>query len=860
MRPTMSLALLQPALPERTRQRPAAPLIPIAVAMMAGITADRLIEAPRWLDLCLILGGAATGILLYRHRTWGGLGLLVAAIGLGSLRHAAADRWLAPDHVARYLAEEPIIIELTGRVASPPRIVEPEDSIPRAYDTGPRTRFLLAAESLAGTNGPIPVHGRIAATVKAAVPPLCEGDRIRMTGWLYRPRGPANPGEFDWAAHLRREEIFAGFSCAHAESVRWLDRAKHRGFAGAWSRARDRLRGYLVDPAFEESDEGAGIISAMVLGERGAVSRAMNEAFRRTGTSHYLAASGMQVAWLALIGWGFASLIGLYYRYTAVLIACLIGSYALIAEPEPSILRAVIIGLLSCAAAFFRGSYASLNALSCAAIILLLLRPRDLFSPGFQLSFLATLGLLHFCPRLADAIARLLVRVRMEGIARYVSMRPYPMGLFKFDDERGSTLRVAARYVIRVITQLFVLSIAEWIVTTPLTCYQFQTLAPWAWLASFVLWFVTLPATCLGYVTVLAGLLLPSSGLLLGPMVHYFVDGTVWCVNALAQLPGTLLHGRSPSLAWVGLSYAVMAVWTYRPGVFSGRWRHAPPVLAVLLIAWWAAAPLIARRGPPTLRVWMLAVGDGSGTVIELPDGRTILFDFGTRSGFDAGRLAADFLRERGISAIDAVLVSHPDFDHYSAVPQIATSVPVRRVILNDQFAAWASAEPSAREFQRRLSEARVPVEITSGAGVLLDEAGVRIEILWPPGQAEQTLPSANDASTVVRIEFEGRSVLLTGDITDAAMGGLMARGRIRADALALPHHGSVGALTARFIAAVNPSIAVRSTGQRRALTTNGIERLVGGATYYSTADDGAILIEVKNGDVSAHAVMRPDK
>jgi competence protein ComEC len=843
---------LEPGMPELPRPRQAAPLLPVAIGLMVGIVADREWSIRPWMCLLPVMGGGGLVLVRRGSATLCFAGLVVASAGLGAARHAIADRRVPANHIVLCTRAEPMLAKVRGQVATLPRIVESPPERPAAFERGPRTRFILAARVVEGVDGPQGVTGSLAVTIHAAVLTLEPGEIVELTGWLYRPRPPANPGDYDWAGHLRREGVRASFSCEHVESVRRVQPAGGSTPVRLLAAARARLRGYLLADAFAEDADGAGIVAAMVLGERSAVSRGMEEAFLRTGNAHVLAASGMNVAWLGLVGWAAARLAGLYYRTTAVMIAGLIASYLLIAEPQPSILRAGIIGLVACLSAVVRGRYNSMNALAFAAVVLLLMRPSDLFTAGFQLSYAATLGLLHGWPEVSSLVARGLLAAGCPRAARYFSREPYALGLFQLE-ESGTFAAVAGRSALRGVAQLFSLAVCEWALTAPLSAFHFNTFTPWGWFGTFVLSFLAMPVTCLGYISVLAGLAFPSAGLLLGPLLREATGAMTACVDLLARLPASLVDGRWPSLAWVAVCYAVIAAWT-----FGGRWlgRRSWALLAAGLVAWWIAAPLVARQGEPVLRVWMLAVGDGTATVIELPDGSALLYDAGTRSALDAGEVVANILRRRGIDRIEAAFVSHPDFDHYSGIEPLSRRVSIARLIVNDHFERLAPPGSEAGLFLDRMRR-RTIVEACEGPRRFGGSSGVEVESLWPPSVADRRALRENDASTVLRISWRGRALLLTGDIEEAGMAGLLDAGRLRADVLALPHHGAVTTHTGRFIRAVNPAVAVRSSGQSRSRTSNGIERLAAGARYFNTADVGCVEVEIRETGVTARG-FRP--
>lgn len=857
----MSLGDLQSGLPEPPpRSEPPAPLLPLAVGLMAGIVGDNLVAPPTWTAvLPLALGGGLLWVMRRgRLRTSGRLALLAVAlmaIGLGALRHSLSDRWEAEEHIVFHTAEEPLLVRIEGRVLTLPTIAEPSPEVPHAYPTGPKTRFLLEAETLAGEAGPIAVCGYVAVVVRDAVLGLNLGDRVRMTGWLHRPRGPMNPGAYDWALHARRSGIRAGFSCSHAESVIITAGAGGAGWRGLLEQSRARLRGYLLDDAFEEGDPGAGIIAAMVMAARSAVPQAMNEAFVRTGNAHFLAASGMNVGWLALVGWGFMRLIGAHYRTTTVVVALLITSYVLLAEPQPSILRAGIIGVVTCLSIYRRGRYNALNSLALAVIIILLLDPTDVFRPAFQYSFMAVLALLHLCPHVAKAIASWFLRLNLPRIARSFDRTLYGAMLATTDLDAGSTTARHGRRLGYWAAQLAALSISAWLITAPLSCYYFNNFTPFGWLQTMLLWFLALPVTMVGYVTLALGALFPSSGAVLGPLLKIGTDLLVGLVQLLARIPGTMVNGRSPSMGWTLAVYLVLGIWVYRRGWIP--WRHGFTTATLVLLLWWLVPPRWARAESDALNVWVLAVGDGNANVVELPGGQVILYDCGTRSSFDSGRVAVAFLKQRGITRIDAAFISHPNFDHYSGMEGLTKDLPVGRIILNDQYERFSAEDASARRFLTRMKRQGIPIETIHAPWRMDDTGPAVVEMLWPPSVEERAAIDANESSTVLRVTYQGRSILLTGDICEVSMGALAARpDEIKAAAVVLPHHGGVTHNTGKFLAAVDPQVAVRSAGQARRMTTNGIEQLVAPRRYFNTADDGCVLLRVADGELNARAVM----
>lgn len=861
------------------------PLLPVAVGLGLGIIIDDQWAPTVAVPIALLACGALLAFA-FRARVTRAISfttLVLAAASLGMVRHAVSDRFLPSDHIAHYLDGDPILTTLSGRIVTAPTIRELEPDVPTAYPRSPSTKFTLGARQLAGLDGPLTVSGLVAINVRAPRLDLRVGQFVKITGWLYRPQGPANPYEFDWSRFMKHEGVFAGLSCDHAESVlvgpadtESAEQEDRDGIGMAARLAywldpvRTRLRGYLLDDAYSQDEPAAGVLAAMVLGHRSAVPRAMNEAFLRTGNAHLLAASGMQVAWLALVVWTIARFAGLYYRHTALIVGLVIISYVLIAEPRPSILRAGIVGVFSCSAAFFRGRYNSVNALAAAAVVILLFRPGDIFSAAFQFTFLATVGLLFFCPIVSRKISDFLLQRGLTRLARAFDGRSFALSLFDVDAVPASLTRRIFRWFGVAVAQSFALSISEWIITAPLSCYLFDNFMPWGWLGSFVIAFLAMPANIVGYLTVITRLAFPSAGLLLGPILAFTTNTMLAVVDTLARIPGSVVSGGSPSLLWVMACYSTIGLFCYWRTSAAGREsaqtnaetltdrppprlaqytrllrRHGFTIAAALLIGWWLVPTRWVQRDRHTLKVWMLAVGDGTGTLIELPDGLTLLYDFGTRSSFDVLPVAREFLRRRGIDRLNAVFLSHTDFDHFSAIARLADEFDFSRVIITDHFERFAPKNSAPGRLLDALRVKGIPIDIHSAPHAFDEFQSVRVEMLWPPPASSRRIIDANDTSMVLKLTYQDRSILLTGDITEAAMAALSSDPRIRADVLALPHHGSVVGNTRAFVDAVSPSVSVRSTGQRRALTTNGIEQLVGDQGYLSTADDGCICVTI---------------
>ncbi len=841
------------------RPAPPRPLALSAVGLAAGILFDNAYAVSwNWLAAAAAI---SLGCVVLSHRF---PRLLVAAIALmaavlGILRHDAAVRLIPGEDVSRYDGPNSPLASVVGRIVDAPRILLPDRSQPlRAVPLSPRTRFVLDATALIDTHGPSrPASGRVLVSASCALTNLEPGDTVCVFGRLGRFAGPANPGEFDRAQYLRRRGLRLGLYVNTPDAVRLVERPAGGWAARALARLRLRLLEALHDTGADVIDaDAASLLSAMVLAQRSAVERTLNDAYARTGNSHLLAASGLNVGWLALLALAVARPLRLSVRASALMVMAVVTTYALLAEPNPPILRAALMADLGCLAALRTVRFNTVNWLAASAIILLLADPAAIFQAGFQLSFAVLLGIFLIPPRLSELYRRL---------AERVTRRAAPP-----DTDQALFAETSWPRFIRLLIQRFfrataLVSVAAWLTGTPLAAWHFGVVSPWGWLNAALLAPLAFVVMTLGFVKLLTTLAWPSTALIFGPLTEGACDLMNGLVRSLARVPCVSLAVPPLGWQWVAACYAALAAWAVRtpardslggipaspettptPMFFARLGRIALPLCAAALIVWPAVRLWATPRDPETLTVWTLAVGDGTACVLQMPDGETWLYDCGSRSPYDAAATTVlPFLRARNIRRIDRAFVSHPDLDHFSAMEPLITAGLIRRLVLNEHYESFAPPGSAAARFLGRARDAGVQVESICTEQRWTGRAGWQVDVLWPP-PAGAFINNANNSSTVLRVAWRGRSILLTGDITQYGLDQLVERGGLECDAMHLPHHGSVaGGSTARFLAAADPRIGIRSAARRNDDTHNGLLELMAGREYFNTADDGCVRTDL---------------
>ncbi|MCP4589565.1 MAG: ComEC/Rec2 family competence protein [bacterium] len=825
--------MLSPISPQESSpiRRPPAPLCLPAAGVVGGIVFDDLLGVGGAPYLCALLMG--TGLLMWPRARRESLRLatLLLAFGVGGLGHDGQARQLPDAHVLRHTGDAPLLARVTGTVITAPRTSGRGDNVfaPWWFDAG-RTGFLLDADTIKLAEEATPATGLVKVTVRAPVVSVGVGDRVELFGWCYRLRPPDNPGQSDWSQYSRRRGICVGFTCDRRENLQRLETG--RSVERLWDSLRRKVRGLLLGEMLAYGGREATLLDTMVLGRRGAIEGALNEAFIRIGCAHYLAVSGMHVGMLGLLVWFVCRAASIPVRGSAFVVIVVTVLYAALADPRPPILRATIMTVAVCGGLVLGRSANFLNSLSLAALVILSVSPAQLFDAGFQFSFSAVLAIVYVSPVLMRIPQRLrpgVVRLAGDEMADLFIEQP----VRSVARRRGRWFELRAYWTWCAAT-------AAWMVCAPLALFYFDRVSLWGWLASPLLLPFVFAVMAIGFGKLLIALLWPTLGGALTSLLQGSAVLLILVVDGLEQaLPVPMALSWVPAWA-MALAGVTIIAWLQRHRFAHSRWVVAG--LGLLTVVG-AASGLVPRSGDGRLRMAVLSVGRGTSIVLELPDGRALLYDSGASGSYDPGiTTIVPYLRHRGISQLSAAFVSHPNLDHFGGLPSVISQVRVGPVLMTPHFERLSTARKPSQVLLEVLGARGHPIELIHSGSAPLEFGDVQIEPLWPPADLDSGIES-NETSLVLRVSYAGRSILLTGDIEALAQGRLLADADIGADVLVLPHHGSPRHNTREFLAAVDPKVVISSTSARTSTRGAEYERIFRHVRHLCTADHGAIIV-----------------
>lgn len=655
--------------------------------------------------------------------------------------------------------------------------------------------------------------GEAAEAVSKQKPSPAVGEKIRVFGEGKAADPARNPGAFDYRLYCRSRGI-SGIIYVEGYTVTG---GKVHVFPDSLYRIRRCLSERLKAIALPED---AGILSAVLFGEKDDLDSEIYELYRKNGISHLLAISGLHVSIVGLGIWKIFRKGGAGFWISGIFAGGFLCAYGMMVGSGASVVRAVSMAGLSFLAAAVGRTYDLPTAMCIPAAGLLLAHPYLLSQASFQLSFLAVTSLI------------------------------YPGRLFS---SRGEKLFTDEK--ISAAASAFFTSLSIQVVTAPVILWHSFGIPVYGVFLNLIVIPLMTYVVLSGFIGLgLSFLSVSAGGAMLGG-AHYILKLYEVVCNGIGKLPGAELVLGQPEVWKIGCYYGlvVSGAIIYERGMkiaekSCDKFQEKKHRLIFLCAAWLLAFFFLLPSRPAGLSATFLDVGQGDGIVLR-SESHTILVDCGSSQQKSVGeKILVPCLRSQGVTYVDLAVMTHGDQDHINGIRYLLEH-PESGIRLGGLMMPKAGNDEIYGKMAELAKEQEIPVYYAAAGDRIENIAGkgMYMECLSPDG--EEKFSDRNEESLVFRVTYDRFSMMLMGDLETGGEENLVESGVLSpVTVLKAGHHGSATSSGESFLEKLFPEITVLSYGRKNRYghpakeVKERLEKI--GSEILETGISGAIMIE----------------
>ncbi len=654
------------------------------------------------------------------------------------------------------------------------------------------------------------------------------GCYIRVKG-RFAPFMPAsNPGEFDAAAYYSTQGL--GGRLTRAELLEagedfWPVR---EWISGLRLKLEQRLYGALPESS-------AGILCALLLGDRAGLDESVEDLYRRNGILHILSISSLHITVLGMSLYRLLRRLRLPVWASSAAGSALMVFYGFLTGFSVSARRAIGMYLIRMLGQILGRTYDRLTALGVTGAAMVWTNPRYLQQSGFLLSFSSVLGVCLLCPAIE---------------ASYVGKNTAPLGVTPF--------KRAVRTAFRAIGESAAGSLSVTLATLPVQLWFYFEAPVYAVFLNLLVLPLVKPLMLAGFLVIALPWFFPARAAAEGILAWYGLLCT-----GFARLPFGVWNPGRPQIWQIVLFLTILvfcaAVLNAAKDKKGRRVMCAKAACAAAIVI---AVPVMGAHVKGEAFAAFLDVGQGDCIFVRTDSGENYLFDCGSSSRSGVGEyVLIPFLKYYGIHRLDAVFVSHPDEDHMNGVVELLAlgdenGISVNGLILPDV------ARNRRNELFGELLKAAGETDCTTvryiGAGDVWEVKNARFTCLNPAEGADISESNAYSECFLAQFypggeEKNGITLLLTGDVEGEGERMLIKKlketGAGCVDILKVAHHGSRGSTSEELLRLIRPKVAVISCGRENRYGhphSELIDRLEDcGSRIVVTKDSGAVWFRI---------------
>lgn len=760
------------------------------------------------------------------------------------------------DDIGFFASPEPHPVNIRGTVVeSAIRVPAPPPDPGQPMATPGRIQFVIRVTEIRDGRNWIPASGKAIVYVDGDDTELPNyADHLKIFGTLFSPGTARNPGAPDSKARYKRYRIRAVVQVASGKAytverqsrwslVRWQEAIRRN--------AQRNLHKYM-------GQAGSPLATAMILGFREDVSEETTQTLRETGTMHILAISGLHVGLIAGAFTLLLRLFGVPPRGVAILIMIIVLFYFSLTDMRPPAMRATLLICVACVAVFVRQKAISINSFSFTALIVLAYNPTELFQFGTQLSFLITSIFVWFpSPEKCRSCFPFLKSLQLETVGnslgkklRSQNVETTPGRELFFITLQMFVFQIGKRCLglVENVFHLFLLSGVIFVISLPLILDNIHLMTPVALQVNPILWIPLTIALMCGFATMIFAWIFPPLAILFGKWGTFSFECLEQMLRFFHELPYGAFWYPSPARWWIFGFYLPLVFLTLFPQFrLRIRWTLFYFLIWSLLGYCSGYVRDWERKHADRLTVTVLSVGHGTSLLIQTPDGKTVIYDAGcfSRPSTSTNALSR-CLWKAGKTHIDAIVLSHPDTDHFNAVPELSKRFSVGGIYVSPYM--FDKNEPAVQHLHNAIRHSGIPLHIVSDGDTMPLDTSVEFSFLHPPAKSDtlKTEIEANASSLVLLVRHRDTGYLFPGDL-DSKKGIIavefLRREPVLCEVLMVPHHGGNSNFTEPLIQWCQPKSLLISGGKftyRPEVSENFRKR---GLNVYHTFEGGYIRL-----------------
>lgn len=650
---------------------------------------------------------------------------------------------------------------------------------------------------------------------------LREGMHVRLEGMLVLPELPRNPGQFNRRIYESGKKIDFYLENPTVLEVK-EQRSGVREVVEIW-KTEMMNRCEKIYP-----DEEAGILEAMLFGEKSELSGDIKELYQAAGISHVLVISGLHISLLALAVAGILRRLGFPMPVWVILSVGVLAGYGILIGQPTTAVRALLMFFVLQGARLLGRSYDLLSALAFAGILMLLDNPDLILDGGCRLSFCAVIG-----------------------VGWYVSEKNkifWSIGEKEKRKNRGKGGKgSSAGAILENIRAGWYL----WLFTLPVmldTFYQVSVVG--------ILWnLVAIPLLPVIIASGGLGVVLAGWNIFLGSLAGSPAYGMLQLYreigNISEKLPVGMWTPGQPSKPVIAGYYLVIFLLVLVEKQLikrEKRWKIFPgmELCSMLLLLLLMAHPWQQRE-----KITFLDVGQGDASLLQ-SGGQTLLLDGGSTSQKNVGTyVILPYTKQQGISCLEAVVLTHTDQDHINGVTEVLEEGKKGWLtVKNLMYPYWMEGTEQGKQLKKLAEEAGASCrKIRAGDRLTIGKA--EAVVLYPKEQEKIAEPNAG--SLVLFWKWEGVQAMFTGDLPEEKERELL-QNLPACEILQVGHHGSATSTCREFLEQVQPSLAVISCAMKNRYghpSPDTVDRLKKtGCEIRYTMKSGAITIRKRGREV----------